>query len=207
MPSRGQILDLGCGINSDLDEYRSPTCDVWGTDFEEHPSLNHATWFRKLANNGAIPFANEQFNLVAARMVLEHVEHPARFLSEVSRVLRPGGHLVGHTISGSHYVTWLRRLFGVLPHSFNQSLVRLLYGRAEVDTFPAFYRMNTIQQIRAAAEGTGLIIRQVRRYADPGYFHFSTMTRAAAVAMDRTLATLQSGLGRLYFTIVLQKST
>jgi SAM-dependent methyltransferase len=43
----------------------------------------------------AIPFADESFDVVLASEVLEHFNfHPARFLAEVARVLRPGGRLI-----------------------------------------------------------------------------------------------------------------
>lgn len=206
VPDRGRVLDLGCGINTDLEDYRTPDREVWGTDFDAHPHLRHADWFRPLAADGTIPFPDGHFDLVAANMVLEHVEYPERFLGEVARVLRPGGHFVGHTVSGGHYVTWLRRLVGVLPHGVNQGLVRRLYGRAEVDTFPAFYRLNTGRQLRRASHGTRLEVVRVRRYADPGYFRFSGATLAAAVVTDRLLAGVRSGWGRLYLTAVFRKA-
>jgi SAM-dependent methyltransferase len=42
----------------------------------------------------ALPFANDCFDTVAAFEVLEHIPDTERFLSEVLRVTRPGGHLV-----------------------------------------------------------------------------------------------------------------
>ncbi len=112
---------------------------------------------------------------------------------------------MGHTISGSHYVTWIRRAFGLLPHSVNRTLVRRLYGRPEVDTFPTHYRMNTACQLRRASGDTGLQLLRVRRYADPGYFRFARGTMAAAVAADRVLAGVSSGWGRLYLTATFRK--
>ena len=205
VPPAGRVLDLGCGANADLEDYRTAEREVWGTDFDRHPQLSHPEWFRPLAADGTIPFPDGHFDAVAAVMVLEHVADPPRFMREVSRVLRPGGHFVGHTISGTHYVTFIRRAFGLLPHAFNRVMVRRLYGRPEVDTFPAYYRLNTAGQIYRACGGTGLKLTRLRRYADPGYFHFSRATEAAAVATDRVLAGMSSGWGRLYLTAVLQK--
>ena len=183
-PERGRVLDLGCGVNADLENYRTPDREVWGTDFQAHPELQHPEWFRLLGNGGRIPFPDDHFDSVTAVMVLEHVADPRAFLSEVARVLRPGGRFIGHTISGTHYVTFIRRLFGLLPHAVNQTLVKKLYGRAEADTFPAFYRLNT----EAACGGSAMRLgwtRRVRRYADPGYFRFARPLETAAILAGR----------------------
>jgi hypothetical protein len=83
--------------------------------------------------------------------------------------------------------------------------VRRLYGRPEVDTFPAYYRLNSRRQIRRACRPTDLRLIDLRRYADPGYFGFARWTATAAVALDRLLAGGSSACGRLYFTAVLAK--
>jgi hypothetical protein len=51
------------------------------------------------------------------------------FLDAVARVLKPSGYFIGQSISGDHYVTWIRRAFGLLPHPLNQLIVKKLYGR------------------------------------------------------------------------------
>jgi SAM-dependent methyltransferase len=205
LPKQGRILDLGCGINADLETYRTPQREVWGTDFQAHPELRHADWFRLLEKGGRIPFPDGHFDLIVAVMVLEHVADPRSFFHEVSRVLKPGGCFIGHTISGTHYVTFIRRLIGLLPHSVNQRLVKRLYGRDEVDTFPAFYRLNTEGRLRRFALDGGMEVETMRRYADPGYFRFAKPLELAAIAADRLLDSLGRGWGRLYFTATIRK--
>jgi SAM-dependent methyltransferase len=205
LPDTGRVLDLGCGVNTDLAGYRTPTREVRGTDFQIHAELRHVAWFRLLPANGAIPFTDEYFDLITTNMVLEHVTEGSQFFQEVARVLRPSGIFIGHTISGSHYVTWIRRLVGLLPHSFNAWLVRRLYGRREVDTFPAYYRLNRSRQISQACRPAGFRVVCFHRYADPGYFNFCGPLRATAVFTDWFLEKLAAGWGRLYFTVTLRK--
>jgi SAM-dependent methyltransferase len=205
MPQSGRVLDLGCGANDALAAYRTPEREVWGCDFQAHSQLCHPSWFRSLGAGGSIPFPDDYFDLVVTIMVMEHVMQPAEFLREVARVLRPGGHFVGHTISGSHYVTWLRRLFGLMPHQVSQWLVRLLYRRAEEDTFPTYYRLNRRVQIERACIEAGLSAPALTRYADPGYFQICRPLEHAAIVTDWLLDSLAAGWGRLYLTATTQK--
>jgi SAM-dependent methyltransferase len=61
----------------------------------EHPGLE----FRLVPIDGPLPFADNSFDLVWASEVIEHVADTARWLSEVRRVLVPGGRLLLSTPS------------------------------------------------------------------------------------------------------------
>jgi SAM-dependent methyltransferase len=205
LPQAGRVLDLGCGSNAQLAPYRTPRREVWGVDFHPHPRLEHGAWFRSLAPDGGIPFPARTFDVVACSWVLEHVAAPARFLHEVSRVLRPGGCLVALTPHGVHYAACMIRLLDLLPHSITQGLVRLLYGRPQHDTFPTQYRLNTLAQLRRAARAAGMGITAVARYPNQGYFSFWEPLRRAAIVTDWALDRLRPGLGRLYLVATLHK--
>jgi SAM-dependent methyltransferase len=206
MPATGRILDLGCGANYHLAFFRTADREVWGTDLQRHPQLANPEWFRLMPADASIPFDDCTFDLVAAFMVVEHVADPHAFLRETARVLRPGGHLVLHTISALHYVTWIRRLLTILPHTWNQWLVRRLYGREDHDTFPTRYRMNRPARITQLAQPFGFEPVRVRRYACPGYFEFSRIAYRAAVMSDWLLDHVANGMGRIYFTASYRKA-
>ena len=205
LPLTGKILDLGCGENVTLSDYRTPTREVWGTDFCAHPDLKHAEWFLPLCTDGTLPFADNAFDVVTSFMVMEHVETPNRFFGEIARVLKPNGIYVGQSIHSLHYVTWVRRLFDLVPHGWVQRLVKRLYGREEHDTFPTCYRLNRRGALAEAAKTTGLDWVGWQSYASQGYFYFSPLFLHAAVLFDWTLEKVHPGLGRIYFTVVLRK--
>jgi SAM-dependent methyltransferase len=206
VPRAGKVLDLGCGANHLLAHLRTPRRELWGADFDVHPQLQDHAWFRRLRPGGGIPFADATFDVVATYMVLEHVELPRPFFRDVARVLKPGGLFLGHTISGIHYVTWLRRLFDLVPHAWTQRLVRRLYGRETHDTFATHYRLNTPDDVARQALPFGLSLVRQRRYASPGYFQFSKLLCRGAIVADWLLDRVQPGLGRIYFSAVLRKT-
>jgi SAM-dependent methyltransferase len=205
LPSVGRVLDLGCGAFDDLDAFRSATVEVWGSDFAPHSRLAHPQWFRPLSAQGHIPFADSFFDVVFANMVAEHVERPEEFLSEIQRVLRPGGTLLLHTLSADHYVTYLRRLISLLPDRLIEQLVWRLYGRRPEDTFRTYYRLNTFSALARLSRRTGLPLQRIRRYADPGYFRFNGWLMNSAILIDRFLEVWGPGRGRLYFTAIFRK--
>ena len=91
-----RVLDVGCGTGTmlgylarygeaegvDADEQAVRFCRARGLDRVQHVA------------NGSLPFADATFDLVTALDVVEHVDDDAAILSELRRVLRPGGTLL-----------------------------------------------------------------------------------------------------------------
>ena len=93
-----RTLDLGCGEGVFTAVLARAGADVVGADVAEaalararraHPQLR----FMLVPVEGPLPFADGAFELVWASEVIEHVADTARWLSEVRRVLAPGGRL------------------------------------------------------------------------------------------------------------------
>ena len=95
-----RALDLGCGEGTVTAELAGAGAgSVTGADVAEaalvrarraHPDIE----FIRVPFDGPLPFADGAFTLVWASEVLEHVADTARFLSEIRRVLAPGGRLL-----------------------------------------------------------------------------------------------------------------
>jgi SAM-dependent methyltransferase len=205
LPAEGRVLDLGCGNNRRFSGHHTARREVWGTDFRPHPQLVYPERFRPLNPDGSIPFPADFFHLVGCSWVLEHVAAPRAFLAEVRRVLRPGGRFLALTPNGGHYVTWLSRLLGLVPHEVTQAVVEHLYDRPPHDTFPAYYRLNTVRQLRRGARAAGLRVAEVAGFPNPEYFAFCEPLRRAAVVADWLLDQWRPGLGRLYWVATLSK--
>ncbi len=205
LPARGRVLDLGCGDHRMLACYRNAEREIWGADFRQHARLTERQWFRSLPPSGTVPFADSFFDVIVSSWVLEHVTAPGAFLSEVSRVLRPGGWFVALTINGWHYTTWIRRAASCLPHRFSQRLVYRLYRRSDEDTFRTWYRLNTAAQMKVESQSAGLELRAIHRVANQGYFAFLRPLWKLAVVADYCFDRINPALGRIYLIATWRK--
>jgi SAM-dependent methyltransferase len=80
-----RVLDIGCGAKPYL-PLVAPFAERYvGVDTAAGPYVDHVVAAETL------PFEDESFDLVLCTQVLEHVQDPAAVLSEIHRVLRPGG--------------------------------------------------------------------------------------------------------------------
>lgn len=78
LPEDGWGLNLGCG-------HTRLHPRVINLDVQESDTVDVLTWGTKL------PFADNSLDLVISQEVLEHIEDPWETVSEVQRILRPGG--------------------------------------------------------------------------------------------------------------------
>lgn len=94
-----RVLDLGCGAGAFTAALAAAGARPVGADVaeaavrrarEREPGLD----FRLVPTDGPLPFADAEFDAVWASEVIEHVADTGGWLSEVRRVLRPGGLLL-----------------------------------------------------------------------------------------------------------------
>jgi ubiquinone/menaquinone biosynthesis C-methylase UbiE len=113
-PLRGKILELGAGTGANLYAYGPNACI---TALEIEPSAASVASERASPNcvrvvvgdGQQLPFAGHSFDYVTTALVFCSLSEPAAALSEIQRVLRPGGRLVQleHTRTGHVPVDWV----------------------------------------------------------------------------------------------------
>ncbi|MBA2294756.1 MAG: class I SAM-dependent methyltransferase [Actinobacteria bacterium] len=83
-----RLLDVGCGEMPYRPIFEPHASEIVGLDAVENP---RATLTGPIE---AIPAPDESFDLVLCAQVLEHVEDPDKGVSELHRVVRPGGRVL-----------------------------------------------------------------------------------------------------------------
>jgi len=92
----GRVLDVGCGAGQVVDRLTQAGFEAWGVDVSE-PNIERARRFSqrcRLYNGSRLPFPDGHFSSVGALNVLEHVDEPEAFITELVRVTAPGGRVV-----------------------------------------------------------------------------------------------------------------
>lgn len=110
-----RVLEVGCGTGAFAAriQHALPEAELVATDqsdrFVELTRERGVT--ARLADVEDLPYADGSFDVVAAMWMLYHVSDLHRGLSEIARVLRPGGLLVAAT-NGDEHMAGLRRAAG-----------------------------------------------------------------------------------------------
>jgi ubiquinone/menaquinone biosynthesis C-methylase UbiE len=88
------VLDLGCGdgrLSAELDASELTVADVSATALGRARRRLPGARISELEPDAPLPFDDGEFNLVLCAETLEHVRDVQLLLSEVRRVLSPGG--------------------------------------------------------------------------------------------------------------------
>lgn len=99
--SPGMILDLGCGFGGRTLAFQQASDGEYvGIDIDSRAAVPAQKFARSMGSSTAwftagvgelLPFGGDSFDFVLSYDVLEHVRDPERCLSEIYRVLKPGG--------------------------------------------------------------------------------------------------------------------
>ena len=146
-----KVLYLGCGDGNSFDLFKNvnPSVDWYGLDIDSSPevALRTRSDCKFVTYDGInIPFENNFFDMIYCRQVLEHVQKPLKLLSDVYRVLRPGGAFIGSTSQLEPYHSY--STFNYTP--FGLSIVIKESGM-------------TLKEIRPGIDGITLIMRKLFR--------------------------------------------
>ncbi len=90
--AHGKLIDIGCGTKPYEELYAPYVSYSLGLDHKE--SLHGLSRVDVAATAYAIPVEGASFDTALLTAVLEHLEEPQNALTEISRILKPGGTLI-----------------------------------------------------------------------------------------------------------------
>lgn len=115
---KGRLLDIGCGEGVLLEEAKSLGFDVTGVDYSEYAvEVCHKKNLNAICldiESQELPF-NEEFDIVIAAEIIEHLFDYYRFLASVNNCLKEEGLLFLTTPNSSWFVCRVLYLLGKTP--------------------------------------------------------------------------------------------
>lgn len=98
---RGRVLENGCGVGMYVDHLAPEAGEVVGLEYDFERAREARQLTRRWPNahilsaaGEALPFTGSSFDLILSHEVLEHVQDDRLAVSEMARVLLPGGRAV-----------------------------------------------------------------------------------------------------------------
>lgn len=159
-------LDAGCGarlLENDMDpleNWLASHCkSLFGVDLAVTANRNITSVLQGSLYH--LPFRENNFHLITCRMVVEHLDEPAKAFEEMARCLRPRGAVIVLTPNLLNY-----GIFGnavatkVLPEKLRLRIVHASDSRADKDIFPVRYKANTMHRLVNLLNHAGLQVHK-----------------------------------------------
>jgi ubiquinone/menaquinone biosynthesis C-methylase UbiE len=151
LPEAEHALDLGCGdgrLTTSLRANAVTAADVSQVALRRATARLPAAEIALVVPDEPLPFVDGEFELVLCAETIEHVRDVQLFLSEVRRVLRPGGGLALTT-----------------PDHGRRAALRLLMNgfESEFDPLSPHLRFFTRQSLTQLLDAMGFTVDSIRR--------------------------------------------
>ena len=168
-------LDIGCGHHlfspwrfEQEKELIDRAKSVVGLDYDFPSLTKHKSISRRVMGTAdALPFKDGHFDIVTGNMVVEHLNKPGIQFAEISRVLKPEGLFIFHTVNETGYFAAMRKL---VPDMLVKRLARILDGRESGDVFEVHYKANSEKKISHLAEKTGFAVEKIKFISSDAVF-------------------------------------
>lgn len=187
-PQETILLEIGPGTENQTSNYLATQCArLDGLDIDERAKTNPALNKAYIYEGKEFPEMANDYDLIIADYVMEHVEFPDVMMKEIYRILKPGGSFLFRTPNVFHYVSLVSKFS---PHSFHLATANKSRLREEeaVDPYPTFYRFNSRRNIKKIAEKAGLSVAQMHMIEkEPGYLKFHPLAYRAGVLYERVV--------------------
>lgn len=152
------ILDIGCGGGYTL-HLLSQFGKIYGIDVESEAVLNcQKRGFENITSVKAadsVPFKSESFDVITCLDVLEHIPNDEKYLEEIYRLLKMGGHAILFVpafpilwsqldINGHHYRRYTKKELIKKIKKINFEILRISYFNTFL--FPPIFAIRLFQK-------------------------------------------------------------
>ncbi len=177
------LLDIGAGAGErNRHSFKGRVQQMLGVDVDPRVAENPLLDAGVIGDGKTLPFPDSSIDVAFSIYVHEHVADPGAFASEVFRVLKPRGRYLALSPNRFHYVPLIATL---TPTQFHRWL-NSKRGRPGEDTFPTYYRLNTVSAVRRHFAAAGLNVSEVRGIeVEPQYLKFNPVGYLAGTAYER----------------------
>ncbi len=115
IPKKGKVLDIGCGTGLLLTRYARTGGQAVGIDVSSgmiSKACEKVPEGHFLVGTGeSLPFGDNSFDAVTSVLTFSYVNNPGKMLSEVIRVVKPGGRVVICTLSRTIFTSGLPAVY------------------------------------------------------------------------------------------------
>jgi SAM-dependent methyltransferase len=169
-----RLLDAGCGKKGIMNKYKRKTALTVGVDIELNAlKCNIAIDYKIVSKVENLPFKNGTFDVIISQWVVEHLPNPRLAFKEFNRVLKEKGSLI--LVTNSIYNP-LMMFNAIMPQGIRDRIKkRLLPLEIKEDTFPTYYRCNSLSKIDRALRDLGYEKKIISYIGDPSFFIFSKL--------------------------------
>jgi ubiquinone/menaquinone biosynthesis C-methylase UbiE len=175
LPSKAIVIDVGAGRESRFARHRTNDGQIRiiGVDklIEELAQNQDVDEFRVADAAEALPFDEEEVDMIVSRATLEHLPDTEAFIRESHRVLKPDGVCV-HLFSSKFAPFAIANQ--LLPSRIANYLLRSLHPECEGRLgFEAFYDRTYASAMKSIMERNGFgAVRTTTSFYQSGYYNF-----------------------------------
>lgn len=162
-----QVLDYGCGSGYGTHQIASKCEHITGVDISPEaieyarghyhaPNLTYTSI--ETAERAPLPYPESHFDTVLSFQVIEHIRNPASYLSEIRRVLKPGGTFVCATPDRTTRLLTRQKPWNMWHvHEYDAADLKR--------TLSDYFQVNSILHMGGKKEVLDIEIRRTRRLA------------------------------------------